>query len=68
MSVKVYIIESERGWGQRIDEEKEFPDKASAIAFCKEYNDKYNPPGPTPEWYMYAMMEDQEEYGMIRSK
>jgi len=63
---KVYMIESERGWGQRIDEVKEFPTKEEAEQFCRDYNNKHNPPmDVTPEWYMYAQMEGQEP-GMLR--
>jgi hypothetical protein len=63
---KVFIIESERGWGTRVDETKEFPTREEAYQFCKEYNNKYNPPGGSPDWYMYARMEEQQGYGMIR--
>ena len=65
---KVLIIESEAGWGSRVDSEKEFDTKEEAIKYCKEYNDEYNPPGSTPEWYMYAKLEDQQFYGMLRTE
>lgn len=62
---KVYIIESESGWGQKVDEVKEFPTREDAIKFCKDYNTKYNPPMEnTPDWYMYAKLDG--EYGMLR--
>ena len=64
MTTKVYIIESEAGWGQKVDEVKEFPSAQEAEMFCREYNRKYNPPGPTPEWYMYAHMEGKD-FGML---
>lgn len=64
--VKVYIIESEAGWGQRVDEVKEFPNAKKAEAFCRKYNRKYNPSGPTPSWYMYAKMEGDTSFGMMR--
>lgn len=64
MTTKVYIIESEAGWGQRVDETMTFPTVAKAIKFCEEYNNRHNPPGTTPEWYMYARLEN--EYGMRR--
>ena len=51
--IKVLIIESEKGWGQKVDETKEFESREEAEKFCKKYN-KSNPPGPTPDWYMYA--------------
>jgi len=52
---KVYIIESERGWGQRIDETKEFDTEEAAIAFCKDYN-KDNTADSAPDWYMKAVL------------
>lgn len=55
MEVKVYIIESEAGWGQKVDEVKEFPSVEEAEAFCREYNSKNNLP-TTPDWYMYARL------------
>jgi len=54
---KVVIIESERGWGQKVDEVKEFPTLQDAEAFVKQYNDQHNPPGPVPDWYMVAMLQ-----------
>jgi len=68
MPVKVFIIESEEGWGQKVDSEKEFDTREEAVQYCKDYNDEHNPPGHTPDWYMYARVEDQEGYGMIRSE
>jgi hypothetical protein len=53
--VKVLIIESERGWGQKIDEEKEFDTLELANAFIKEYNSK-NTETVVPDWYMYAKL------------
>ncbi len=50
---KVEIIESERGWGSKIDEVKYFDNEAEAKAFCTQYNST-NPPGPAPDWYMQA--------------
>jgi hypothetical protein len=44
MTVEVWIIESEGGWGQRIDEVIEFPTEEEAQKYCSEYNKKYNPP------------------------
>ena len=55
--IKVYIIESEAGWGQRVDEVKEFATQELADAFIKEYNSKNNEP-VTPDWYMYATLEE----------
>ena len=53
MTTKVVIIESERGWGQRIDETKEFPTYEEAVAFCEEFN-KDNNQSTVPDWYMRA--------------
>ena len=64
--VKVYIIESEAGWGPSVEETLEFETEEKAYLYCKEYNNKYNPPGDAPSWYMYARMEGQKEGGMIR--
>ena len=50
---RVDIIESERGWGSKVDETKYFESEAEAKEFCKEYNST-NPPGPAPDWYMQA--------------
>lgn len=63
--VKVHIIESESGWGQKVDETKKFPNKKAAIKFCVDYNRKYNPPKKqAPSWYMYARLEGEK--GMLR--
>ena len=68
VKTKVYIIESEAGWGSRVDETKEFDSREEAIEFCKKYNDEHNPPrDQTPEWYMYARLAGQKQYNMIRS-
>lgn len=53
MAIVVHIIESERGWGQKVDEEKTFPTRAEAEAFCKQYNARNNEDS-VPDWYMYA--------------
>jgi len=57
----VDIIESEAGWGSKVDETLYFDDEPSAKQYVKEYNDKHNPPGPTPSWYMIAQYR-----GMLR--
>lgn len=53
---KVVVIESERGWGQKIDETLYFDNEVEAKAFVKKYNEKL-PDGPAPEWYMMARYE-----------
>lgn len=50
---KVTIIESERGWGQKIDEVKYFDNESEAKKFCDTYNG-YNDKPEVPDWYMYA--------------
>jgi viroplasmin and RNaseH domain-containing protein len=64
MRVIVDIIESERGWGQRVDETKTFPSREAAEKFCREYN-KDNNKATVPDWYMYARIRG-DEWGMLR--
>lgn len=52
--VIVEIIESERGWGQKIDETKEFDNHELAQKYVTDYNNKYNTATTVPDWYMYA--------------
>ena len=52
--VKVAIIESEAGWGQRIDEIKIFKNKGLAVSWANRYNKKYNNKKEVPSWYMFA--------------
>lgn len=54
MSYKVYMIESERGWGSRLDETKEFPTEEEAITFADTYNKTYNNQSEVPDWYIRA--------------
>lgn len=51
--IEVLIIESERGWGQKVDEVKEFDTLEEAEKFVKEFN-SYNNLKVVPDWYMYA--------------
>lgn len=53
---RVTIIESERGWGQKIDEVKYFDTHEEAVEFCKNYNSK-NDSATVPDWYMYATID-----------
>jgi hypothetical protein len=50
---KLYIMESERGWGQRVDEILKFDTYEEADKYKKEFNSKNNLP-EVPDWYMYA--------------
>ena len=56
---KVYIIESERGWGTKVDDVKYIDTKENAMMFVREFNSKNNKE-VVPDWYMYA------EYGGMR--
>ena len=51
----VYIIESEAGWGTRVEEILGFTDKKIAEQFVKFYNIPNNKQ-KTPSWYMYAQI------------
>lgn len=50
---KVLIIESERGWGSKVDEVREFDDEQIALDFIKDFNSQ-NTEKVAPDWYMYA--------------
>jgi len=50
---KVTIIESERGWGQRVVEVKEFKNYETAKKFQIDFN-KENDKDYVPDWYMVA--------------
>lgn len=57
-SYRVDIIESERGWGQKVDETIYFDNEGEAREYVREYNTHHNPPlkpgEGVPDWYMYA--------------
>ena len=50
---KVEIIESERGWGQKVEEVKFFDNQQEAEAFVQEFNST-NIEDHVPDWYMNA--------------
>lgn len=50
---RVYIIESEAGWGQRVDETLHFETEEQATKYVDEFNAK-NTEMEVPSWYMYA--------------
>jgi hypothetical protein len=50
---KVRIIESERGWGQKVEEVKFFDNQKDAATFAHEFNSA-NIEDHVPYWYMYA--------------
>jgi len=51
---RVNIIESERGWGSKVDETLYFDDEKEAMTYVDEYNKKYNTADTAPDWYMIA--------------
>lgn len=51
MKTKVIIREFEKGWGNKIDEVKEFDTLEEANEFCWEFN-KENNLNYVPDWYM----------------
>jgi hypothetical protein len=51
---RVDIIESERGWGSKVDEVKYFDNEVEAKRFVKDYNEKWNKSDIVPDWYMVA--------------
>lgn len=50
---RVDIIESERGWGQKIDETIYFDNEPEAREYVRQYN-RRNTAKEVPDWYMYA--------------
>ena len=46
-------MESERGWGQRVDDTEFFDSKEQADSFVAQFNARNNQP-TVPDWYMYA--------------
>jgi hypothetical protein len=53
LAYRVDIIESERGWGQKIDETIYFDNEPEAREYVRKYNSK-NTEKEVPDWYMYA--------------
>lgn len=50
----VHLIESERGWGRKVDEVIKFDTEKEALDYCKDYNGKHNTKKEVPDWYMVA--------------
>jgi hypothetical protein len=50
---RVDIIESERGWGSKIDETIYFDNEAEARGYCQQFNSR-NTEAVAPDWYMRA--------------
>ncbi len=53
LAVKVPVIESERGWGRKIDDYMVCLTLEDAHEFIKEFNSR-NTETTTPDWYMQA--------------
>lgn len=51
---QVNMVESEAGWGSRIDEKKYFDEDQQAKDFVREYNQQYNNQSTVPDWYLKA--------------
>jgi hypothetical protein len=50
---RVDLIESERGWGSKIDETVYFDNEAEARKYCEDFNAQ-NTATTVPDWYMRA--------------
>lgn len=58
---KVQLIESERGWGQKVDKIEYFDDPVEAKQFVDAFNASNNK-DYVPDWYMYATDPKLEYY------
>lgn len=59
---RVVIIESERGWGRKVDEIKYFDTYEDAEIFQKKFNADLPPRdanGRAPDWYMQAQKPER---------
>ena len=57
LKYRVEVVESERGWGCKVDSVEEFDTKEEAEAFIEKFN-SYNTQEVVPDWYMYARKEN----------
>lgn len=53
IGIKIPVIESERGWGSKVDDYMVCKSVEDALDFMKEFNSKNNE-NTTPDWYMYC--------------
>jgi len=71
--VKVAVIESERGWGRKIDDYMVCLNVLDAFLFEKEFNSK-NTAESTPDWYMQVEGDptpidiSEKQYNHIQSQ
>ncbi len=56
-AIQVPVIESEKGWGNKIDDYMICLTTEDATVFKDAFNAKNDPSKPTPDWYMMAMSE-----------
>lgn len=56
IAIKVPVIESEKGWGRKVDDYMVCLSTEDAKAFISEFNALDNEP-VTPDWYMVASIE-----------
>ena len=59
--IKVFIIEAERGLGQKIANILMFDSEDTARSFCREYNRKNFPTELKPDWYEFAKLENEHK-------
>ena len=71
LAVKIAVIESESGWGSKIDDWMVCLTIDDCKLFKKEFNSKNNLDS-TPDWYMYADGEplpielDERKYAILK--
>lgn len=51
---KVVLTEHERGWGQKLWDEKYFDNEQEAREWAKNYNRTHNTESAAPDWYVVA--------------
>lgn len=51
----VDMLESELGWGQKIDDTYYFLSHEDACEYVRRYNKEFNSRDVTPSWYIMAM-------------
>lgn len=72
--IKVPVIESERGWGSKIDDHMVCISEDEAKVFIKDFN-SINNESSVPDWYMYAensllpiTITDEEYNKLVKEK
>lgn len=56
-TTRVFLVESEAGWGRRIDEEVEFATREEAERYAREHNESSHPGPVSSEWSIVAKVE-----------